>query len=723
MRAAIVAAGNRFQGSFAAVVVDPESRTLWAIKAGSSLYFGIGRDDAGGSFAVASSDLSSVLKLTRAVIPMHQGELVEFDAVRHRIHALRVRRIDGPDGPVSVAPGEAIERRPVRSRLRAKDIGLLPPFETFMDQEISAQEETCANVVSIFLGGSDALRRFGPHVASLGKRPRAEIEGRLEVLRDEYRDDRIESMFHELADTEACRALVAKVPEDVRQSATDEPAEQLADRLASSEAGFFADLLAMARDRDDLLLARLFDVLLEQDEVRDFAQAVARFVELCENAIARGGRVFVVCCGSSYNAARSAALFFNELARVELVPLLPGEFRERAGHALRDGDLLVAISQSGETKDLIDVIDDAVASGCDLARVAIVNNVNSTIAEEKANLVIPLRCGPEIAVPATKSFINQMAVLYCLALALAEHRLDAFGRRSTAGKRWAAQLAKRRERLPDLPELIRQTFDSTSADVEEAARLLYLRPSLHILAVRQSGLAREGALKVREVVLNHAEGFEGSEFKHGPNTILGVNTVFGTEQVDALLRGVGETLDRLVREAAERGVDAEGTRRLVRAVTDSVLSRAQKPFSLGPAEQTLFDEVVDHEALLGRLYADYPLIYLTGPDHRDVHLAISQINTHKIRGSCTVLIAEENEALRQAVSKAPADNPAYRWVYLPLPRTDDTIMVAFSATVVLQRLALRMSLLKARDLDRIGLKRHGVHPDVPKNVSKSITVD
>ena len=723
MRAALVAAGNRFEGSYTAVIVDPESHTLWAVKAGSSLYFGVGGDDVGGAFAVASSDLSSVLRLTKVVVPMLEGELVEFDATAHRLYALRVCRLDGPDGPVTVAPGEAIERRPVRSRLQAKDIALLPPFETFMDQEISAQEQTCRNVVSLFLGGSEGLQRLARTFDGLSTERRAELDGRLEALRDEYRDERISALFHELVDGDTCRALLARFAEARPRAATGEAPDEISDDLASSEAGFYADLLGMARGRDDLRAVRLFDALHELGEVAAFVSTVARFVHLCEAAFARGGRLLVVCCGSSYNAARTAALFFNELARVELVPLLPGEFRERVGRGLRDGDLVVAISQSGETKDLIDVLDDVAASGRDVVRVALVNNVNSTIAEEKSDLVIPLRCGPEIAVPATKSFVNQMAVLYCLALALAESRLGQSGMCGAAREEWAAQLSRGRERLPDLPDLIRQTFDSSAADVEEAARLLYLRPSVHILAVRLSGLAREGALKVREVVLNHAEGFDASEFKHGPNTILGVNTVFGPQQVDALLRGVGETLDRLVCEAAERGIGFDGTRALVRALPDSVLSQTSKPFSLGPAEQTLFDEVVDQQGLLGRLYEDYPLVYLTGPEGRDVHLAVSQINTHKIRGSCTVLIAEESDALRKAVGKPPADNPAYRSVYVPLPRTDDPLMVAFSATVVLQRLALRMSLLKARYLDGIGLKDHGVHPDVPKNVSKSITVD
>ena len=79
--------------------------------------------------------------------------------------------------------------------------------------------------------------------------------------------------------------------------------------------------------------------------------------------------------------------------------------------------------------------------------------------------------------------------------------------------------------------------------------------------------------------------------------------------------------------------------------------------------------------------------------------------------------------LRQAACKPPADNPTYHAEYIALPPTGDGLRTAFSATVVLQQLALAMSVRKAAWLDALHLAGHGVHPDVPKNVSKSITVD
>jgi glutamine---fructose-6-phosphate transaminase (isomerizing) len=310
--------------------------------------------------------------------------------------------------------------------------------------------------------------------------------------------------------------------------------------------------------------------------------------------------------------------------------------------------------------------------------------------------------------------MNQMVAFYCLALHLAGRR-----RSSDADAR---ALAERREKLRQLPDLIRETVASTDAEIEVAAELLHLAPSIHLLATRFSAIAKEGALKIREVVLNHTEGFEASEFKHGPNTILGFNTVLGPQGVDHMLKRLGHVLRELCANAHAAGLPIESVQRLIQAATDGVLSPST-PFSLNDAERTIYERAFDRTALLDELYADYPLLYISGPDERDVALTVSQINTHKIRGACTVVIAEDHPALRGAATKAPVDNPSYRSVYVALPRTDDTLMAMFSATVALQRLALKMSLLKKSYLDRLGVAEHGVHPDVPKNVSKSITVD
>ncbi|PKN26434.1 MAG: glutamine--fructose-6-phosphate aminotransferase, partial [Deltaproteobacteria bacterium HGW-Deltaproteobacteria-22] len=149
MRRALVRTQAAVEGSFAAIVVDPVTHTGWALKSGSSLYFGIGRDEQG-PFQIASSDLSSILKFTRVLLPLEEGEAVEFDHTGRQVFALREKK--SRDGVVSA--GAFIDRAPVRSRLRAKDTELSDEFTYFMEQEIFAQSQTARSVITKYLGGS-----------------------------------------------------------------------------------------------------------------------------------------------------------------------------------------------------------------------------------------------------------------------------------------------------------------------------------------------------------------------------------------------------------------------------------------------------------------------------------------------------------------------------------------------------------------------------------------
>lgn len=701
MRQAVVTANTALDGSYAAIVVDPVTRRLCAVKKGSSLYFGIGEDEQGGRFGIASSDLSSVLKLTRRIVTLLEGEFVQFDATGYTVYRLE----PGEDGG-----GVALERTPGRSRLRAEDTALRPEFSSYMEQEIADQSATVADVVRVFGGGSAAARAVAPAVVGWSPAQRQAVDDAAHAVLDAVCDDDMLAALAPLGAVEVLAGLPALLPE---------PGAAGASALCSPEHALLMDLTEEAASDEQRRVLRALDALWEHDEVTEIAAVVQSFCEACEDTLARGGRIYVVCCGTSYHAAKVAALFFAELAGVELLALLPGEFRGQHGATLRDGDLLLAVSQSGETKDLIDVVNVVIASGRDVRRVALVNNVNSTLAQEKCDLVVPLRCGPEIAVPATKSFLNQLTVFYALGLELAQRRRGD-----------DADLDERRRSLASVPGLIERTLCETDEVLDEAAELLFLAPSMHLLATRLLGVAKEGALKVREVVLNHTEGFEGSEFKHGPNTILGFNTIFGPRQIETLLARVGERVDALTSgtpasgAVGDAGSDATGTSDGGSGERSGVEAGDQNGGGHGSDVRAVLSQVLaDTGALLDGLGVDYPLVYITGPDERDVALTVSQMNTHKIRGSCTVVVAEEDPALRGAATKAPADNPDYRAIYVTLPPTGDTLMTVFTSIVALQRLALKMSTAKLAWLDAHGIKDHGVHPDVPKNVSKSITVD
>jgi len=142
------------------VIVDPVTRVSWAIKAGSSLYFGIGEVD-GVPFSLASSDLTAVLRFTKMLVNLREGEFVEYTHDYYQIYAqkdLRFKHLNQQDEVY--AKGGAISTRPVYSKLRAEDVELLPEHEFFMEQEIYAQVESTGKLIKLFAGGSNTGKRM-----------------------------------------------------------------------------------------------------------------------------------------------------------------------------------------------------------------------------------------------------------------------------------------------------------------------------------------------------------------------------------------------------------------------------------------------------------------------------------------------------------------------------------------------------------------------------------
>ncbi|MBW3670278.1 MAG: glutamine--fructose-6-phosphate aminotransferase, partial [Acidobacteria bacterium] len=304
MREAIVAAADRLHGSYAAVVVDPVSRTLWAIKEGSSLYFGFGRDDEGGDFALASSDLSSVLKLTRVLVPMAEGEFIEYTSGAWQIHAIKERG--------STKAGAPLDRQPVRSRLQASDAALLPDFQWYMEQEIAAQDDTFRRVATLFKGGSEACRALSSVLESTTSEDRAAIDAAVAEMSYEYEDEAILRRFRDLLGLRSWGRLVEHTPDQIRAMALGSPGSTR--ELTSQESGLLSDLLRMAESDEERLSVHLLDLMAEQEEVTTFLTSVDSFIHACTSSINSGGRILVACCGSSYHAAMAGAVFFNEIA-------------------------------------------------------------------------------------------------------------------------------------------------------------------------------------------------------------------------------------------------------------------------------------------------------------------------------------------------------------------------------------------------------------------------
>jgi glucosamine--fructose-6-phosphate aminotransferase (isomerizing) len=433
-----------------------------------------------------------------------------------------------------------------------------------------------------------------------------------------------------------------------------------------------------------------------------------------KKSIKEGGRLFVVASGTSYHAALTGGFIFNNLTELSIIPANPGTFRSMYLNSITPRDMILGVSQSGETKDLVDIFNDLrTKHGKNIRLVSIVNNENSTLPQEKSDFYLPLLCGPEIAVAATKSFISQIALFYILAASMT---MDDDTVKKT---------------LERIKYYMSFTLNSVDHDVSEVALRMFLKPSMHILGTSLAGLSKEGALKIREVVLNHTEGYDSAEFKHGPNTILGKNTIFSLQDMENLQAHLIESFDYMLQNHFKpRNGGRMKLNEFLTLVKNFRLKKIDdeavaKVCEMNGEAESISD-VFDHyrkKVNIENYFSNYPLIFICPPDERDKRITITQIHTHKIRGADVILIAEESDELKRAVEGKPAGFDHYYNKYISIPKTEDKNVFIFEAALVLQLLALRMSVAKMKHLNKLQVENHGVHPDVPKNVSKSITVD
>ncbi|MCU0612401.1 MAG: glutamine--fructose-6-phosphate transaminase (isomerizing) [Candidatus Eisenbacteria bacterium] len=216
-------------------------------------------------------------------------------------------------------------------------------------------------------------------------------------------------------------------------------------------------------------------------------------------------RVIIISCGTSWHAGLIGEYMLEETARVPVEVEYASEFRYR-NPVVGRGDLVIAISQSGETADTIAAVREAQRRG---ARVlGIVNVVGSTIARLTDGGVY-LRSGPEIGVASTKAFTGTLAVLFMIAL----H----FGRQRHTSNAEGRIMVRALQALPDQ---MRQILAREAEIAELAARFVNGRNALYLGRGYSFPVALEGALKLKEISYIHAEGYPAAEMKHGPIALI-----------------------------------------------------------------------------------------------------------------------------------------------------------------------------------------------------------
>lgn len=679
---------RKAEGSYAACLGFPDFPGIFAVKSGSSLYAGKGTD-AAGDFVVVSSDLTSVLSKTRFLIPLAEGEGLYFTHNDYRVFSL--------------SNGATHKPALRRSRLNVADITLQSRYSYFMHQEIDSGAENVDRIIKYYFMEKGEKALFEVFESCINQCKNIIFE--LLKLYDVFSAEDLSSGLADLLGSEDAKALLSAAanrriawPTDGARPAYTSDEAQLLTELYRTDRAHYRELWLL----DQVVIWK------KKRKTTRFSDELTKLIATCKE---QGGRVFTIGAGTSHHAALVGAYFFNDIARLAIHPVNPGMFRSMYINALTEQDIIIGVTQSGETKDLLDIFNDVRAMYDGKVKlISMVNNELSTIPQEKSDFFIPVLCGPEIAVPATKSFFSQVAIFHMLACKAV---MDA---RQT------------REQLEHVRAAIDFTLQAVEEDTSEVALKFFLAPSIHILGTSLIGLAKEGALKIREVVLNHTEGYDSAEFKHGPNTILGKNTLFSLADMTEVLRDAFDFFGQLA--TCPPGQEVAGQQRIkdqLAMLKDLGFGELQLDPETGPADAS-WTEAETHrrykEALsLENYFGNYPLFFFCPPDQRDINITISQIHTHKIRGADIVLIARDNDDLRRSVEGKPAEVDNYYSKLIRVPTVFGKHTFVYQVAVVLQLLALKMSIAKMKYLNRHHIENHGVHPDVPKNVSKSITVD
>lgn len=217
-------------------------------------------------------------------------------------------------------------------------------------------------------------------------------------------------------------------------------------------------------------------------------------------------RIIIVACGTSWHAGLIGARLFETIARIPTQVEYASEFRY-SNPVITPQDIVIAISQSGETADTLAAIKLAKEKGAFVYGVC--NAVSSSIARE-TDTGTYIHVGPEIGVASTKAFTGQVTVLTMLALAVGQIR------RTISQK----ELAEVAQSLQNLPDLIKETL-SLNDEIERLSQIFtYAHNFLYLGRGYNYPSALEGALKLKEISYIHAEGYPAAEMKHGPIALI-----------------------------------------------------------------------------------------------------------------------------------------------------------------------------------------------------------
>jgi glutamine---fructose-6-phosphate transaminase (isomerizing) len=229
-------------------------------------------------------------------------------------------------------------------------------------------------------------------------------------------------------------------------------------------------------------------------------------IDQYSEALQKANRIVMIACGTSWHAGLTAEYIFEECCRLNVEVEYASEFRYR-NPVIQPGDIILAISQSGETADTLVAIENAKAKGAIV--LGVVNVVGSSIAR-MSHAGAYTHAGPEIGVASTKAFTAQLAVLTMIAFKIAQLR------NTISQERLSALLHE----LESIPAKVEKIISDVEPIKKIAKQYAQARDFLYLGRGYNFPVALEGALKLKEISYIHAEGYPAAEMKHGPIALV-----------------------------------------------------------------------------------------------------------------------------------------------------------------------------------------------------------
>ena len=290
---------------------------------------------------------------------------------------------------------------------------------------------------------------------------------------------------------------------------------------------------------------------------RERGSAILSGLDLTPRELADIRRLLIVGCGTSLNAGLVGEYAMEDFAGVLAEVEQAAEFRYR-NPIIGSHDLVMAVSQSGETADTLAATREAIEKGALVS--GLVNVVGSTIARETGRGVY-LHAGPEISVASTKAFTCQVSVLLMLALKFARSRRMSGER----GRRFVREVEA-------IPELVERVLAKNDEIAKVAERYVEQNSTFFIGRGYMYPVALEGALKLKEISYIHAEGYHAAELKHGPIALLeaSVPVIALCNEGPGKDKTLGNVAECQARDSRVLGIVTEGDSDALRTVDDAI---------------------------------------------------------------------------------------------------------------------------------------------------------